>query len=198
MWRIRGNSAGSLRTGERAMAEKIRGVKHIEKVRGKDVEGKVRVLERTYPHQLMLFQTFIPEDDPDEKYSNTIELYDAIPKYFSNARAMDAMRKDGIYLPTLERVFQHRHETYTVQIRPARVRGRTGAEKEYYPSPREELVEEALRKLACDKMNGVNLDNLAAVQFTLYGFKQELKSRGHDIDRPRLIEARRICNSLTL
>jgi hypothetical protein len=96
------------------MAEQIRGVKHIEKVRGKDVEGKVRVLERTYPHQLMLFQTFIPEDDPDDKYSNTIELYDAIPKYFSNARAMDAMRKDGIYLPTLERVFQHRHETYTV------------------------------------------------------------------------------------
>src|SRR5215510_10485965 len=111
------------------MAEQIRAVKRIEKVRGKDVEGKVRVLERTYPHQLMLFQTFIPEDDPDDKYSNTIELYDAIPKYFSNARAMDAMRKDGIYLPTLERVFQHRHETYTVQIRPARVRGRTGAEQ---------------------------------------------------------------------
>jgi len=150
------------------MAEQIREIKRVEKVRGKDVEGKVRVLERTYPHQLMLFQTFIPEDDPDDKYSNTIELYDAIPKYFSNARTMDAMRKDGIYLPTLERVFQHRHETYTVQIRPARVRGRTGAEKEYYPSPREELVEEALRKLACDKMNGVYLDNLAGVQFTLY------------------------------
>jgi hypothetical protein len=82
------------------MAEQIRAVKRIEKVRGKDVEGKVRVLERTYPHQLTLFQTFIPEDDPDDKYSNTIELYDAIPKYFSNARAMDAMRKDGIYLPT--------------------------------------------------------------------------------------------------
>src|SRR6266702_2757150 len=145
------------------MAEQIRGIKRVEKVRGKDVEGKVRVLERTYPHQLMLFQTFIPEDDPDDKYSNTIELYDAIPKYFSNARAMDAMRKDGIYLPTLERVFQHRQETYTVQIRPARVRGRTGAEKEYYPSPREELVEEALRKLACDKMNGVYLDNSTVV-----------------------------------
>jgi len=180
------------------MAEQIRAVKRIEKVRGKDVEGKVRVLERTYPHQLTLFQTFIPEDDPDDKYSNTIELYDAIPKYFSNARAMDVMRKDGIYLPTLERVFQHRHETYTVQIRPARVRGRTGAEKEYYPSPREELVEEALRKLACDKMNGVYLDNLAGVQFTLYELKQELKSRGHDIDLPRLIEALKICNGVNM
>ena len=30
------------------MAEQIRGVKHIEKVRGKDVEGKVRVLEMVW------------------------------------------------------------------------------------------------------------------------------------------------------
>jgi hypothetical protein len=35
----------------------------------------------------------------------------------------------------------------------------------------------------------VYLDNLAGVQFTLYELKQELKSRGHDIDLPRLNEA---------
>ena len=43
------------------MAEQIYGIRRVEKVRGKDVEGKVRVLERTYPHQLTLFQTFIPK-----------------------------------------------------------------------------------------------------------------------------------------
>ena len=180
------------------MAEQTHVMKRIEKVRGRDLQGKVHVLDKTQPQQLVLFQTFLPEDDPDEKFSNTIEFYDAIPKYFSNPRLMESMRKDGIYLPTLERVFQHRHETYTVQIRPARVRGRTGAEKEYYPSPREELVEEALRKLACDKMNGVYLDNLAGVQFTLYELKHELKSRGHDIDLPRLIEALKICNGVNM
>ena len=64
------------------MAEQTHAIKRVEKVRGKDVEGKVRVLERTYPHQLTLFQNFIPEDDPDDKYSNTIELYDAVsPPY---------------------------------------------------------------------------------------------------------------------
>jgi hypothetical protein len=158
----------------------------------------VRILDKTHPQQLVLFQTFLPAEDPDDKYSNTIELYDAIPKYFSNAKAMNAMRNHGVYLPTLERVFQHRNETYTVHIRPARLKERSGEEKEYYPSHREELVEEALRKLACDKMNGVYLDNLAGVKFTLYELKQELKSRGHDIDLPRLIESLTICNGVLL
>jgi hypothetical protein len=81
---------------------------------------------------------------------------------------MESMRKDGIYLPRLERDFQHRGETYKVTIRPARITGRDGMDKEYYPGPREELVEEALRKLACDRLNGVYLDDQAGVQFTIY------------------------------
>jgi hypothetical protein len=48
-------------------------------ISGKDIEGKVVTLYRDQPRQMSLFQTFIPRD---EKYSNTIELYDAVPKYF--------------------------------------------------------------------------------------------------------------------
>ena len=55
-------------------------------VRGKDLEGKTHTLVKTLPQQLQLFQTFLPDDD--ERYSNTIELYDAIPKYFTNPRAI--------------------------------------------------------------------------------------------------------------
>jgi hypothetical protein len=47
-------------------------------VEGKDIRGNVVTLKRTNPEQLSLFQTFLPDDD---KYSNPIELYDAIPKY---------------------------------------------------------------------------------------------------------------------
>ena len=81
------------------MAEQPQGVRQSEKVRGKDIEGKVRVLEKTYPQQLMLFQTFLPEYASDDKYSNTIELYDAIPKYVTNPKLVDAMREGGKYLP---------------------------------------------------------------------------------------------------
>ena len=63
------------------MADHTHVVQRSVKVRGKDLNGKEVVLDKTYPNQLALFQTFLPEEDSEEKYSNTIELYDAIPKY---------------------------------------------------------------------------------------------------------------------
>ena len=168
-----------------------------ENVRGRDINGKAVVLAKTQPQQLTLFQTFFP-DDHEDHYSNTIELYDAIPKYITNPKLVDAMREGGKYLPLLERPFHHRGEVFTVTIRPARLKDRKGHEKEYYPSPREELVEEVLRKLACDRLNGVYLDNLAGVQFTLYELKHELRNRGHDIHLQSLIDALKICHGVDL
>jgi hypothetical protein len=168
------------------MADHKHAVQNAEGVRGTDINGNVVVLAKTHPEQLVLFQTFLSDEDDnghgDEKYSNTIELYDAVPKYFSNPRLMDRMRKDGKYLPMLERLFKHRGEMYTVKIWPARLEDRQGGEKHYYPGPREELVEEALRKLACDHLNGVYLGDLAGVQFTLYELTigcLKMPCRGH-------------------
>ena len=102
------------------MANHAHAAQHAEGVRGTDMDGKVVVLAKTHPEQLVLFQTFLSDEDDnghgDEKYSNTIELYDAVPKYFSNPRLMDRMRKDGKYLPMLERLFKHRGEMYTVKL----------------------------------------------------------------------------------
>jgi len=44
------------------------------RVKGKNVHGRVVVLTRSKPEQLALFQTFLPEEE--EKYSNTIEGLD--------------------------------------------------------------------------------------------------------------------------
>jgi hypothetical protein len=66
-------------------------------------------LVRTQPKQLSLFQTFLPETD--DKYSNTIDLYDAVPKYFPT-KHMAGRRESGKYLPILEREFEHRGESY--------------------------------------------------------------------------------------
>ena len=80
-------------------------VQNVEGVRGTDINGNLVVLTKTHPEQLVLFQTFLSDEDDhrhsDEKYSNTIELYDAVPKYFSNPRLMERMRKEGKYLPML-------------------------------------------------------------------------------------------------
>jgi hypothetical protein len=141
-----------------------------DRVKGKDLNGKTRTLTRTQPEQLSLFQAFLPDTDP--KYSNTIELYDAVPKYFA-LKHMEDKRENGKYLPILQRDFEHRGEQYHLRLRPARIQYEDGSEREYYPSYREELVEDALRKIACDRLNGVYLNAHAGVQFTLYELRKE-------------------------
>src|SRR2546423_14905769 len=53
----------------------------LRKATGCDVgTGKVITLTKTQPIQLSLFGEFLPPEARNN-YSNTIELYDAIPKY---------------------------------------------------------------------------------------------------------------------
>jgi hypothetical protein len=163
-------------------------------VKGRDIRGELVTLKRSSPEQLSLFQTFLPDED---KYSNTIELYDAIPKYYPIKKMRDK-RVNDTFLPHMDREFEHKGNAYKLTISPGRVIYKDGTAREFYPSFREELVEESLRKIACDRLNGVFLNGQAGVQFTLYELKKELKSRGHDIDILDLIESLKICNLASL
>jgi hypothetical protein len=160
-------------------------------VKGKDIRGKLVTLERTTPAQLSLFQTFLPPDE--DKYSNTIELYDAIPKYYPR-KHMGPLRIEDTFLRALNREFEHRGEAFKLTIRPARIVYKDKSEQEFYPSFREEIVEDALRKIACDSLNGVFLNEQAGVQFTLYELQHELKARGHALNLQELVESLKICN----
>ena len=165
------------------MAKKSTSKPPATRVRGRNVgTGEVVSLTKTQPAQLSLFQTFLPEDKQSGEYSNTIELYDAIPKYFSSPNRMAQMRQGGIYLPVLRHDFDHNKMGYTVEITPARLIDNDSNEKEYYPTQREEMLEAALIKLACERQNGLYLDNEAGVQFTLYELRQELQRHGHSIN----------------
>lgn len=140
---------------------------------------------RTKPVELLLFEFL----EPDEKqYSNTIELYDAIPKYHWG----NVQRINGRYLPSLERVFEHRGRRYRVKVRPARIDSRDGVERDYYPSLREEIVEDALRKLACEGQ-GIFLDDQAGVTFSLYQLQKELQGMGHGYNLSDIKDALLVC-----
>lgn len=170
---------------------------HLEIVKSRDSgTGKVITLAKSKPTQLALFQTFFPADTED--YSNTIELYDAIPKYFSSQKRMAEIRKDGVFLQSLKRRFRHRDTWFNITIRPARLDDKDDNEKEYYPTDREGLVEEALKRIACDRLNGVFLNDIAGVQFTLYELWHELKGRKHDIHWDDLITSLKICRGTIL
>ncbi len=161
-------------------------------VKGQDINGKPVAVVKSQPTQLSLFQTFLPRDA--EQYSNTIELYDAIPKSFPSRQKMEHLREGGKYLPTLTRSFRHRNQDYVTKIIPARIQKKDGTEKDYYPGHREGLVEEALRKIACNRLSGVYLNDTAGVQFTLSELKKELEQFGHGIHLDNLLEALTICS----
>jgi hypothetical protein len=147
--------------------------------------------------QLNLFQHFLCNtQDEQDQLSNTINLWDAVPKYYINRRRQSKLRKDG-FLPTAERDFIFKGQQIKVKVRPARITVE-GQDKEFYPAAREELVEDALRKLACNLGNGYLDNNRSGVSFTLHQLRQELKKRGHTLSYYEVVEALRILAATTI
>lgn len=142
------------------------------------------------PTQLSLFELLLPSEKP---YSNTVELYDFIPKYHWGK----VERVNGTFLKSLDREFECRGKRYHVNIQPASIKDKNGEEKYYYPSKREELVEDALRKLAV-KGQGLFLDDAAGVTFTLHQLQEELRRNGHSYDKDQIKDALLICAKTNL
>jgi len=146
---------------------------------------KLKDYEHTKPTQLTLFEMLLPNE---REFSNTVELYDFIPKYHWGK----VQRINDKFLDSLEREFECRGVKYKVKIRPASVEDREGIERYYYPSKREELVEDALRKFVAEGQ-GVFLDEQAGVTFSLYQLQEELKRSGHSYSKDQIKDALLIC-----
>ena len=163
-------------------------------VRGHDIDGNPVEEIKTRPRQLALFQeAFAPGR------SSTIELYDALPKYFSSGQRMESLRRknSGKYLDTLTREFVHRDKPFTLTIHPARLNTAKG-EREFYPTEREHLIEEALKKICIDPLNGIFLGGEVSVQFTLSQLRRELERTGHGMNYVSLVEGLRVCSLVKL
>jgi len=141
--------------------------------------------DQSRPTQLTLFEMLLPQE---KGLSNTIELYDFIPKYHWGK----VERIGGEFLRSLEREFECRGQKYKVKIRPASIEDKDGKERYYYPSKREELVEDALRKFVAEGQ-GVFLDDAAGVTFSLYQLQEELKHNGHSYSKQEIKDALLIC-----
>lgn len=164
----------------------------VAQIRGHDFQGNPVEELITTPDQLSLFQNVSTPGS-----SSTIELYDAMPKCFPSNKEMEQLRRKngGSFLDTLSRSFQHRGQEYQLMIRPARVRDRHGYEREYYPTQREDLIEQALRKLATNPKNGIYLSGNLAVQFSLSELSRELERTGHGMSYSSLKQGLEINNA---
>jgi hypothetical protein len=132
--------------------------------------------------RLSLFQSFLCNThDERDRLSNTIELWDSIPKYAVSQQAMNKMRTHDGYLPRLEKEFTYRGRSYTMRISPAIIDVDGEGEKAFYPSANEELIEDALRKIAAEQYRGF-FDKptfRSGVVFSINMLRKELQKRGH-------------------
>jgi hypothetical protein len=133
--------------------------------------------------QLSLFQAFLCNTEEErDQLSNTIELWDSIPKYAISQQAMNQIRTTEGLLPRLEKTFVYRKHEYRVRITPAILDAEEGGgDRAYYPSASEELVEDALRKIAAEQYKGFfdKPEFRSGVVFSLGMLRKELKKRGH-------------------
>lgn len=149
--------------------------------------------------QLSLFQNFLcNSDDERDKLSNTIELWDGVPKYYVSRHKMHKMRSKDGNLPTLEREFEYRKRVFNIMIQPARIKTGQGKYEEFYPSAKEELVEDALRKIATEQQKGFLEAQDSGAVFSLHMLRQELRQRGHTMSYDEVVEALEVMSNCSI
>jgi len=145
--------------------------------------------------QMQLFQSFRARDSTaQQRLSNSLDFWDAIPKYSVNRMGGGCHRDRAVAPPILTRHFEFRNDHFQLDVRPARVRQPlTGAISIYYPTLREEIVEDALRKIASQQQSGYYCDGpdrpRAGVRFTLHALRKYLREQGHTINLAQLKES---------
>lgn len=136
--------------------------------------------------QLSLFQNFLVNTEEErDKLSHTIALWDSIPRYSISRNLQNRLRSAHGTLEILKLSFHHYKVDYLATITPARIEIKEGPDKgktmDFYPSASEELVEDALRKMAADQQQGFfdKKGYVSGVAFSLYQLREELARRGH-------------------
>ncbi|MBK3919916.1 replication protein [Stutzerimonas xanthomarina] len=156
---------------------------------------KQAATSREKSSQLALFEIL---DTSDSDLSNTIELYDALPKFVWVSSDVDKSKNNVI-----TRQFKSRGSNYQLKIKPAVIE-RTNSSGEVvsvmvYPGAREEIVEEALRKFAVNGQ-GFESDNdkEVGVFFTVSKLRKELARTGHSYSAQEVLEALDVMSSSLL
>lgn len=166
------------------------------KDKDKDNAKQYEEYSKSHPQELDLFSLnhiFLPKRD---EYSSISGLYDIMPKYYHGDLAT-VRTKEG-YLPILKREFKFKNQTLCLKVTPALLLQPDGSTKAFYPTKREELVEDVLRKLAIDPLRHEFLDDGLAVKFTLYDVWKELKNTKHFLHYAEIYEALNVLSKTLL
>jgi len=145
--------------------------------------------------QLDLFQSFLCNTENErDRLSNTFDLWDSVPRYSVSRQAMDKMRKAGTFTQLLSIPFNYRGRELEAIIQPAWIQNKDSTVTGYYPSANEELIEDALRKIAAEQNYGYfdKPNYRSGVVFSLHMLREELKKRGHTRSYQQIVLSLRI------
>lgn len=138
--------------------------------------------------QLSLFE-LVESPRPKERYSHTIDLYDGLPKY---QWSQEASTTPSSHV----RPYRHRGVDYEMTVIPAQIQ-RNGETVFVYPGVREEVVEDALRKLLTQGHGQVSGRDVT-VNFTVRQLRDELSRNGRTYSHTQVVEALEICQGARL
>ena len=101
--------------------------------------------------------------------------------YSVSRQQQDKWRKAAVFPQLHEILFHYLGRELKATIQPALIKADDGTITGYYPSASEELVEDALRKIAAEQRQGYfdKPNYRSGVVFTLYLLRAELKKQGH-------------------
>lgn len=132
-------------------------------------------------------------DSIRDNYSTTTELYDIVPKYIHDD--VEKLRTSDGLLKPITRNFVFKKQEMVLNIIPAYLFDK---QKSCFPSVREEIIEDVLKKLATDPAKNEFLDNRLSVRFTLYELWKELKQIKHEYSYAQIRESLQILTKTNL
>jgi len=148
--------------------------------------------------QMDLFGRFITNDEVE--VSNTVELWESIPKYFFTPHLMKRLRTSNGHADPYEWEFTNRGIPCKIVVHPVLIKQDDDTYKAFFPGATEELVEEALKKILCDQRYGLHDKKNAEtwVRFTLRMIQKQLSTRNRDRNINRIKQALEIMSRCIL
>jgi hypothetical protein len=148
--------------------------------------------------QYDLFSQFVTNDKSE--VSNTVEVWESIPKYFFTAGQVKKLRTPTGHADPYKWPYSYNNIDCEVKIQPALIEQSDGGYKAFFPSVTEELVEEALKKILADQRYGMhdprNVETW--VRFSLSLVQKELKTRGRSRSRNEIKHAIEVMSSCVI
>ena len=128
--------------------------------------------------QYDLFSQFVTNNR--DTVSNTIEIWESIPKYFLTPKQIKEARGSNGLAQPIEWHYEYESASYSVEIQPATIKDKDGSYRSYFPAITEELVEESIKKIFSDQNHGIHdaKQSESWVYFTKSMIKKDLAKKG--------------------